>query len=319
MRRTLECINLRQNLWFSIGPKNAKGSVCATNLANPLRSPFENAEAPTIGDNDAMKRDFAYLDHRQLAIDPEFRHRKDTDNAAHLAQLRKTLRNTKKLDAILVWREVDQSGTETGRLVLLDGHYRVTAYRAEAAEETIEGNGIPAHIVRGSRVEAELAALNANTRDALPLSPSERIDAAWKLVRKYQLNVSKSELSRASGVSERTIAYMRKKHKEFVEAEAEPTGSWQRDNNWPDEGNYEGPDDAERERLIAKLAVSIKEAVRENRIRDIEIKAEAIERAFGQREMVNIVEYLGLSLGEPDEFAIDLHEAGPEDELRTDF
>ncbi|MEO1140256.1 MAG: hypothetical protein AAFW87_12450 [Pseudomonadota bacterium] len=266
-----------------------------------------------------MKKDFAYVDYQQLTLDPEFRHRKDTDNAAHLAQLRKTLRNTKKLDAILVWREADKLGTVTGRLVLLDGHYRVTAYRAEAAEGTIEGEGIPAYLITGKRVEAELAALSSNTRDALPLTPSERIDAAWRLVRKYRLSVSKSELSRASGVSERSIAYMRKKHKEFLEAKEEPNGNWQRDKKWPDQGIYEEPDDAERERLVATLAASIREAVREHRIRDIAIKAEAIERAFGQNEMVGIVDYLGLSLGEPDEFAIDLHESELEDELRPDF
>jgi len=266
-----------------------------------------------------MNTDFTYVDHRQLTLDPEFRHRRETEHSAHLALLRKTLRNTGKLDPVLAWREADNEGRATGRLVLLDGYFRVTAYRAEAAEGSIDGKGIPANLLKGNRIDAELAALSANIRDTLPLTPSERTDAAWKLVRKYRLSISKAQLSRASGVSPRTIANMRKKHKEFLEAKQEPNGSWWRDRTWPDEHEFDEPTDAEREHLIASLAASLKEAIREHRVRDIEVMAEAIERAFGNRQMVDIVEYLGLSLGEPDEYAIDLHEAEADDELRPDF
>lgn len=92
-----------------------------------------------------------YIDHRQLTLDPDFRHRKVAENATHLAGLRKTLKNIGNLDAILVWREQDDEGCETGRLVLLDGYFRVTAYRAEIAAGHIQGKGIPALIGKGNR------------------------------------------------------------------------------------------------------------------------------------------------------------------------
>ncbi|WP_422000035.1 hypothetical protein [Roseovarius mucosus] len=255
-----------------------------------------------------LEKSFTHIDHRQLTLDPAFRHRKEADNATHLAALRKTLRNTGSLDAILVWREQDEEGKETGRLVLLDGHFRVTAYRAEIAAKHIEGKGIQALIVKGTRIDAELEALRANTKDSLPLTPTERTDAAWALVRRHRNKISKSQLAKASGVSERSIANMRKKLKEFLEAKEQPTGNWWQDRQWPKKSEFAAPDDAERERLIATLATSITEAIRENRIRDTEIKAEAIQRALGQREMADVVECLGLSLGEFDEFSEEIAE-----------
>jgi len=245
------------------------------------------------------------IDHRQLTLDPAFRHRNVAENATHLSALRKTLRNTGNLDAILVWREQDDDGKKTGRLILLDGHIRVTAYRAEVAAGHVQGKGFPALIGKGTRVEAELAALQANTKDALALTPSERQDAAWALVRRYQNKISKAQLAKASGVSPRSIANMRSKLKEFLEAKETPSGDWRRDRTWPEANTYAAPDDAERERLIDTLATSITAAIRENRIRDVEIKAEAIERALGQRDMAAVVEWLGLSLGDFDEFSED--------------
>lgn len=266
-----------------------------------------------------LKTSLAYIDHHQLTIDPSFRHRKQTENNAHLAQLRKTLRNVGKLDAILVWQEEDEKGIQTGRLVLLDGHFRVLAYRAEASEGKRDGKGIPSLLAKGTRVEAELAALRANTKDALPLTAPERADAAWSLVRRYQTEISKSDLAKASGVSERTIAYMRSKYREFLKDKTAPSGEWWRDRKWPEEANYTGPSDAEREHLIAALSNSIKEAIREHRIRDIEIKAEAVQRALGNRDMTDIVDYLGLSLGEFDEFAEPINEEAPDNPQHVQF
>jgi hypothetical protein len=257
-------------------------------------------------ENDMLETSLTNLTHHQLTLDSTFRHRKITENGTHLAALRKTLRNIGKLDAILVWREQSDEGKETGRLVLLDGHFRVSAYRAEIADGHIESKGIPTLLAKGTRIEAELAALHANTKDALPLTPSERTDAAWALVCMYRNKISKSQLAKSSGVSDRSIANMRSKLREFLDAKERPTGDWWRDRKWPEESTFTPPDDAERERLIATLATSIKGAIRENRIRDIEIKAEAIQQALGQRDMADVVEYLGLSLGEFDELSEDV-------------
>ncbi len=245
-----------------------------------------------------QNKKFTHIDHRQLTIDPAFRHRRVTENALHMA----ALRNTGRLDAVLVWREQDKDGEHTGRLVLLDGHFRVTAYRAETVEGRTDGKGIPAMIWEGTRVEAELAALSANVKDTLPLTMGERTDAAWTLVMRHRNAISKAKLAKASGVSPRTIANMRTKLKEFIAKDEAPSGEWWRDRKWPEENDYIAPADEERERIVAAVAAAITEALREHRVRDIETKADAIERALGQRELKDMLEYLGLVEDDFDEF-----------------
>ena len=261
-------------------------------------------------DNDMQNKKFTHIDHRHLTLDPTFRHRRVTENTTHLAALRKTLRNTGRLDAVLVWREQNKDGKHTGRLILLDGHFRVHAYRAETVEGRTDGKGIPAFIWEGTRIDAELAALSANVKDALPLTMGERTDAAWTLVRRHRNAISKAQLAKASGVSARTIANMRTKLREFTAKGEAPSGEWWRDRKWPEESDYNAPTDEERERIIAAVAASITEALREHRVRDIETKADAIERALGQRELKDMVEYLGLVEDDFDEFREEIH---PED------
>ena len=165
-----------------------------------------------------QNRTLTNIDRNKITTDITFRHRSGPDSGSHLAALRKTLRNTGRLDPVLVWQEADDKGTATGRLVLLDGHYRLAAYRAEQSAGKIEGRGIPAMLISGNRMEAHLAALMANSKDTLPLTMQERLNAAWKLVQAYPKTISKPRLARASGVSERTILSMRQQFKKFTEA-----------------------------------------------------------------------------------------------------
>lgn len=243
------------------------------------------------------------IERRQLTIDPSFRHRAVIDNDTHVAALRKSLRNTGRLDPILIWQERNKKVEETGRLVLLDGHFRVAAYDIEQASGKIDGKGIPAVLLKGSRMEADLAALGANVKDVQPLTMNERTDAAWALVQRYRQALSKSRLARASGVSERTIARMRQQLRKFVAEGQSPSGSWWQDRKFPEEAAFTPPTDAEREELIGNLAEAIQGAVRENRTSDIEVLAEGLQRGLGQRQMVDIADYLQIGGHDWDEFA----------------
>lgn len=118
-----------------------------------------------------QNRTHTTLDRNSITIDPTFRHRSGPDSGTHLAALRKTLRNTGRLDPVLVWQEADSKGTATGRLVLIDGHYRLAAYRAEQSAGKIEGRGVPAVLLTGSRMEAHLDALTANSKGHPPADP----------------------------------------------------------------------------------------------------------------------------------------------------
>lgn len=233
------------------------------------------------------------IDRRQITIDPTFRHRSGDDSPTHLAALRKTLRNTGRLDPVIIWQEIDAAGNPTGRLVLLDGHYRVAAYRAEQADGKVDGNGIPALLIKCDRVEAHLEALKANAKDTLPLTAAERLNAAWSLVRAYPKEISKPRLAEASGVAERTIANMRSQLRKFLEAKKSPDGNWLIDRRFPNENEFTPPTDEARQIMVSTLAKAIRDALNETRTRDIEIIGDALEEALGPRQFASIADYLG--------------------------
>ncbi|WP_375227888.1 hypothetical protein [Roseobacter sp. S98] len=233
------------------------------------------------------------INRNDITTDASFRHRSGPDSGTHLAALRKTLRNTGRLDAVLVWRETDGKGNPTGRLVLLDGHYRLAAYRAEQTAGKIEGRDIPVVILAGTRMEAHLAALMANSKDTLPLTMQERLNAAWTLVRTYLNGISKPRLAKASGVSERTILSMRQQMKKFAEAGEVPDGNWLIDRRFPTESDYEPPSDAVRQAMVASLSQALKAALSEVRTRDVEIIGDALQEALGVRQFATIADYLG--------------------------
>ncbi|MCK0149393.1 ParB N-terminal domain-containing protein [Marivita sp. S6314] len=232
------------------------------------------------------------IDHRQVELDHNFRFRSERDSETHLASLRKTLRNTGKLDPIMVWQEVDANAKPTGRLVLIDGHYRFGAYRAEHGKGTVNAESIPAFILKCDAMDAALTALAANSKDVLPLSAQERANAAWLLVRRHRMKISKSRLSRASGVAERTIAYMRAQLRKFDELEAAPSGNWSTDRRFPDKNDWEEPTDEQRQIIVDAIATGIKNAIRENRTSDDSIIADALSQALGQRQLRAVADYI---------------------------
>jgi hypothetical protein len=233
------------------------------------------------------------IDHRQLTLDPTFRHRSGGNSETHLSALRKTLRNTGTLDPVLIWQELDTKGSPTGRLVLLDGHYRVAAYRAEQFAGKISGKGIPAVLLKCNRVEAHLAALAANAKDTLPLTIQERLNAAWGLVRSYRNAISKPRLAKASGVAERTIANMRLQLRKFEEAKVPPDGNWLIDRRFPMKSEFTPPTDEARRHMVEALSKALKVALNEVRTRDVEIIGDALQEALGSRQFGLVADYLG--------------------------
>jgi hypothetical protein len=67
---------------------------------------------------------------------------------------------------------------------------------------------VPVEVFDGSLNQAMRAAAEANTKDKLPMSRSEKSNTAWHLV--TMADMTKVEVSKASSVSESTVATMRK-------------------------------------------------------------------------------------------------------------
>lgn len=240
------------------------------------------------------------LDVQDVTIDTTFDYRMDvkrlkgdTDktrapsvSAVHLQALRKNLRAKKKLDPIIVWDEATDAGDSKGRLVLLDGRYRLAAYEAEGRKR------IPARLFSGNRMEAQLVALCANSRDVQPLSSTERMNAAWRLVWQYGDDLPKPRIAEASGVSTRTILTMRNKRKAMIEAGATGGTDWRQDKHWPKENEWTAPEPEERAATVKAVAETIRQAVHDHRLGNrFEDLTEALEMALGHKRMLEIADW----------------------------
>ncbi|RWR04479.1 ParB/Srx family N-terminal domain-containing protein [Paenirhodobacter populi] len=152
----------------------------------------------------------------------------------HVKELADTIRRTgKALDRIIVWR----LGSASEWLVV-DGMHSVAAYRAARWTGTI-----PVQEIEGAYREVLLWSFQRRGKASLPMTPQDRANAAWKLVRDPFVKpaFSKAELALVSGVSARTIATMRSVWKYWQKAGATPTGFWAADRRGPNAGEREDP------------------------------------------------------------------------------
>lgn len=94
-----------------------------------------------------------------------------------------------------------------GRWYVLDGHCRLAAYKRAGLSSAAL---IPVRVVQGSLQEALAHSMGANTRDKLPLTKNEKLEAAWKLVlTDPQKERSARAIAKLTGVSPSTVTKMR--------------------------------------------------------------------------------------------------------------
>jgi hypothetical protein len=131
-----------------------------------------------------------------------FQHRRPKDYAgkAHIAKLADAIRRSKAatLDPLTVWWD--------GKAwACVDGHHRHAAYvKAAVASD----HSIPVQAFEGTVEEAMALAASANSRDKLAMTSAEKSNAAWRMVVVTQ--ASKATVAKAAGVSESTVANMRR-------------------------------------------------------------------------------------------------------------
>ncbi|MCD1265998.1 hypothetical protein B5M44_12720 [Shinella sumterensis] len=210
----------------------------------------------------------------------------------HKADLAGHLRKTgKALDPVLLWRDSEDGNAA---LVLIDGEHRLAAYKAVGWKK-----GVPAIILHCDRRTALLAALGANAKHVLPLSQTERTDAAWRLVREpVQPPYTRKEIVGLASVSARTVNYMRSRWTEMVKAGQEPTGEWGRDRSGHSE-DRDGSEmtDARREREIAILVSEIRDVIDRRKrpekaiLRDGWAVDTAILEAIGDKRFKDLADY----------------------------
>lgn len=225
----------------------------------------------------------------------DFAFRTEGLNEGHKADLAGTIRNTgKALDPVLLWHPPD--APKDAKLVLLDGLHRIMAYRAVGWID-----GIPALILVGADRRAALgAALKASGKRVLGLTQSERLDAAWRLVREPVTPRFKvREIATLADVAGRTVDNMRARFRVMQEEEIEITGYWWRDRRSRDSEEVGAAmTDTQRRAEIEKLAADIRDLLDRRKhperavLRESEAVWEAIQVALGERTMKDMLAWL---------------------------
>jgi len=187
-----------------------------------------------------------------------FQHRRITEGVSrdHSRTLARVLSEGRHLEPITVW----WSGRQW---VCVDGHHRLTAYRTKGS--AAQTQAVPVRVFEGSPLEAAAEAAGCNTRDQLPMSETEKMNAAWRLVALDGDGVlSKAKTAEKAGVAARSVANMRTVRAQLVTKGHDPWGlaefTWhQARAEARGSGGEWSPE--EHENRVAKVAEALRRAV----------------------------------------------------------
>ncbi|MBG1230892.1 hypothetical protein [Aestuariivirga litoralis] len=143
----------------------------------------------------------------------------EDESIEHRDELYEALLRGDKFPPLVLW----WSGQ---RFYIIDGHHRAMAIadlardfeagKLKASEPpTVLREGTAVEVFVGALPEAMAAAVAFNSRNKLAMSKDDKTERAWKLVTLEDAALSKAKIAAAAGVSERTVANMRERLKEF--------------------------------------------------------------------------------------------------------
>ncbi|MET0025915.1 MAG: ParB/Srx family N-terminal domain-containing protein [Sedimenticola sp.] len=182
----------------------------------------------------------------------------------HVDNLNAVLKEGKQLDPIVIWIDPE------GRYVVVDGHHRYKAYRRYWKSSY---NGmcmyVPVQLLpEGTTyIQAQRYAFLANGKDKLPMSRTEKTQAAWKLIWNHQkyADLGDRPLADAMGrfISKETARKMKKARKNlkadgYTEAPLwrdVTKMNWNKDDEGLDQENW-------RETAVEKLSVELEAVIK---------------------------------------------------------
>lgn len=235
-----------------------------------------------------------------------FQHRRPRgyEGAAHVRKMAEAIGRGRMLDPLTVWWD--------GKAwACIDGHHRYDAYQSAG----IGGDQpVPVVVFSGPLEVAMGLAASANSKDKLTMSSAEKSDAAWRMV--AATNLSKAVIATAAGVSESTVANMRRA-RAILESRCSFTGDGLettamgdvRDLRWmeakaraagtkPADFDYE----EHSERKAQEMALALRRALGKEGAKYPEILARALD-IYDTRLMDQLVDWWTGSDQEPDEEA----------------
>ncbi|WGV16779.1 ParB/RepB/Spo0J family partition protein [Fuscovulum ytuae] len=226
---------------------------------------------------------------RVLTDEDTFQPRGGGLNEAHVAALQDVLRQGGQLDPLCLWED-----PATGALTVADGHHRLEAYLRHG-----KAKNIPASIYRCDRRTALLIPIQDNAKARLPLQYNDRANWAWKLT--VEGAQSKATVVASCGVSDGTVAHMRRVWRELqAKGEDAPKTWWEaqklnkseEDREWSDQERDEW-----RQGLVQKAHRSFGAELADLMKRSPEAAAELLDLCGG-RQLESVMDHLGYVLAD---------------------
>lgn len=218
-----------------------------------------------------------FLTLRSIKMRPEvFQHRtvREHESAAYVRRMADALEAGRSLPPLKVWW--DGKGW-----TCVDGHHRCKAYSMAGQQDT----SVPVEVFKGTPEDALAVAADANTKDKLQMSPTEKLNAGWRLVVMAE-DMSKTKQATASDVSDRQIAYMRKAKGQLMkehglDRDALAELSW--DEARTKAAGQQRPewDEGEEERRAEAMAAKLRKALGNTAERQPRLFMMAVERYSG--------------------------------------
>lgn len=227
-----------------------------------------------------------------------FQHRRPDRFASdrHVRELADVAK-VRDLDRLTVW-------WDGKKWSVIDGHHRIKAYIRAGRS----GQAVPVEVFEGTPEEALGRAAEANTKDKLLMSSSEKSNAAWRLVVMSE-GRSKAQQAQDAGVSERLVAQMRKAKATLLkdperQADSLAEMSWQ-DARRTAAGAAPDWTPEEEEARIEKMTTALRKALGATADRQPDIFRQALERFSPQLAQALEESYV--------EAYREAHELGPEE------
>lgn len=144
----------------------------------------------------------------------KFQFREQETIEAHVQDLVAALKAGDTLDPMTVWQRTDDD------YVVVDGHHRLEAYRRCDFSEDV-----PVTLHQCPEADAILLALAENTKTKLPMTKTERENAAWRIVCSDH-GLSKAQTVKATGISDGTVGKMRRTLKLLQDEDLQVPDTW---------------------------------------------------------------------------------------------
>ncbi|WPZ20470.1 ParB N-terminal domain-containing protein [Sulfitobacter faviae] len=212
-----------------------------------------------------------------LCTRPEdFQYREMEFENYHVTEIADALRRKGSVDRIDVWRD-----PKTNELVVLDGHHRFEAHRRVGSVK------VPVVIFEGTEEAARLHALDENAKARLPMTATEKSNAAWKLVcltrDDGEYTYSKATIVKRTAVSDGQVGNMRRARSRLLKADLPIPDSW-----WGALASLKGEEgreltDDDIEALIEERARRLDDRVGKDIGRMAEVQIEAVCRMLEKR------------------------------------